>query len=565
MPSWRSAAVAPVRSRQGQGAALVLLALAMLTAAAVLLDYGSGLTWFQDSWEFLMNRRDPSAAALFDPHNEHIVVVPVLIQEALLRVFGMDSMTPELVVLVALLLATAALLFVYVRRRLGPWPALMAAVLLLFLGPAWQDLLWPFQIGFVGSALCGVGVLLALEWDHRRADPLAAALLVLSVGFSSLGLAFAAAAAVDALQRRRERGLGRLWVVAAPLLFYAAWYAGWGHEAETNVSAHNVLVSPRFVAEGLAASLDALLALATIFDEAVGRSDWAVALLIALVAAAAYARFRGHRTSPRLWPVAAAAATFWFLAAFNSVPGREAYSSRYLYVGALFALLIAANLLQGPRPSRWVLALAGAATVAIAVVNLTPLREGRDFFAAQTVLTRADLGAIEIAAGTVEPEFALPPEIAGTSFLNEIRAGEYLRAVDEYGSPAYTPAQLAAAPEAGRRQADVVLANALPLGIETGAEPAAARGACVDVRGSGEARPLRLRPGTTTAVELPPGGPGTISLRRFARDGWPLSTEGVAAASTTRLYIPRDLAPRRWRLLVEAEQGASVCRVAAGQ
>jgi len=564
MPSWRSAAVAPVRSRQGQGAALVLLGLAMLAAAAVLLDYGSGLTWFQDSWEFLINRRDPTAAALFDPHNEHIVLVPVLIQEALLRIFGMSSMTPELVVLAALLLATAALVFAYVRRRLGPWPALMAAVLLLFLGPAWQDLLWPFQIGFVGSAMCGVGVLLALESGHRRADLLAAALLVLAVGFSSLGLAFAVAAAVDVLQRRRERGLGRLWVVVVPLLFYAAWYAGWGHDAETNVSAHNVLVSPRFVAEGLAASLDALLALATIFGEAVGRSNWALGLLVALAGLVAYAVFRGRRFGPRLWPPVAAAATFWFLAAFNSIPGREAYSSRYLYVGALFALLIAANLLQGLRPSRWVLALAGAATVAIAVVNLTPLREGRDFFASQTVLTRADLGAIEIAAGSVEPEFALPPEISGTSFLNEIRAGEYLRAVGEYGSPAYTPGELEGAPEAGRHQADVVLANALPLGIETGAEPAAAGGECVRVPGGGTAAPLTLRPGTTT-VELGPGGPGAIRLRRFARAGYPLSTEGVAAASTTRLYVPRDLAPRPWRLLVEAGQGATVCRVAAGQ
>jgi hypothetical protein len=563
MPSWRSAAAARDRSRLSQGAALVLLGLAMLAAAAVLLDYGSGLTWFQDSWEFLMNRRDPGAAALFDPHNEHIVLVPVLIQEALLRVFGMDSMTPELVLLVALHLATAALLFVYVRRRLGPWPALIAAVLLLFLGPAWQDLLWPFQIGFLGSAACGVGMLLALESEQRRADLLAAALLVLAIGFSSLGLAFAAGAAVDVLQRRRERGLGRLWVVAVPLLFYAAWYAGWGHEAETNLSAHNVLVSPRFVVEGLAASLDAVLGLATIFDEAVGRSDWALALLVALVGLIVCAVLRGRRFGPRLWPPVAAAATFWFLAAFNSFPGREAYSSRYLYVGALFGLLIAANLLQGLRPSRRVLAAAAAATVAIAVLNLTPLREGRDFFAAQTVLTRSGLGAIEIAAGTVEPEFALPPEISGTSFLTEIRAGEYLRAVAEYGSPAYTPAELAAAPERGRRQADVVLANALPLTIETNADPAGRRGGCRRIAGAPGAPPLPLHPGVTT-VELPAGGPGAIRLRRFARAGFPLSTEGVAASSTTRLYVPRDLAPQPWRLLVEAGQGATVCR-GAGQ
>ena len=60
-----------------RGAAAPLLGLALLAAAAVLLSYGHGLTWFQDSWEFLMNRRAFTADALFTPHNEHIVVLPV--------------------------------------------------------------------------------------------------------------------------------------------------------------------------------------------------------------------------------------------------------------------------------------------------------------------------------------------------------------------------------------------------------------------------------------------------------------------------------------------------------
>ena len=52
------------------------------------------------------------------------------------------------------------------------------------------------------------------------------------------------AAAVDVLQRRRERGLRRAYVFALPLLLYAAWYAGWGIEADNGLTAHNVLVSP---------------------------------------------------------------------------------------------------------------------------------------------------------------------------------------------------------------------------------------------------------------------------------------------------------------------------------
>jgi hypothetical protein len=196
--------------------------------------------------------------------------------------------------------------------------------------------------------------------------------------------------------------------------------------------------------------------------------------------------------------------------------------------------------------------------------NLVPLREGRDFFRSQTVLTRADLAAIEIAERTVDPAFTLPPEISGTSFLNEIVAGEYLEAVREYGSPAYTPAELARAPESGRKQADVVLANALPVSIEPEADVGSGRpGHCVEIpAGAGadsRVPPLPLRPGVTT-VELAPGEPGAIRLRRFATGEYPLASEGIVGASTTQLYIPRDKAARPWLLQVEAAQGATVCR-----
>lgn len=537
------------------------MALALVAAAAVLLSYASGLTYFQDSWEFLMHRRALSAGAVFDPHNEHIVVFPVLIQQALLGLFGMGSAMPDFVVLTACLLATAVLVFVYVRRRVGAWPALIAAVLLLFLGPAWQDLLWPFQVGFIGSALFGVALLLALDEEDRRWDVAACVFLALSIGFSSLGLAFAAAAVVDVFQRRQRRGWRRAYVAAVPIALYALWYTGWGHEAESHLTSHNVLTSPGYVVEGLAASVDAALALATILGEAVGRSDWGLPLLIVLVLLLAYALFRGHRPDPRVWPVLAAAAAFWFLAAWSTIPGREAWSSRYLYIGVLFLILLAANLLKGARIGRPALAVAIVLAGVVVGFNLTPLREGRDFFRTESRLAKADLGAIEIAAASVEPEFALPPEISGTPFLNEIRAGEYLQAVDQYGSPAYTPAELAQAPEADRAQADLVLANALPLAIETEAPPPSSASRCVHLAGNRSSRelPLTVHPGTTT-IELPDGEPGAIRLRRFATGDYPLASEGIAPGSTTVLRIPADRSSRPWQLEVEAPQGATVCR-----
>jgi hypothetical protein len=553
--------VAPMGGRLRRYAPVALLGVGLAVAAVILLDYSSGLSFFQDSWEFLMNRRGFDADSFLLPHNEHIVVIPAAISQALLRIFGMGSARPEFVTLTVFLLATAVLLFAYVRRRIGAWPALIAAVLLLFLGPAWQVLLWPFEIGFVGSFMFGLAMLLALDGDGRRRDIAACIFLALSIGFSSLGIAFAAGAAVDVLQRRRGEGLRRAYVPVVPLLLYVAWYAGWGHDAEGHFSIHNVLVSPLFVLKSVVASLDSLLALSTIADEAVGRSKWGYAVLAILVGLILYGVWRRRSVPPRVWPVVATAAAFWFLAAFNYFPGREAYSSRYLYAGAAFVLLIAADLLRGVRLPRWALPVAAAATVAIAVVNLVPLREGRDFLRSQTVLTRADLGAIEIAQRTVSPDFALPPEISGTSFLNEIEAGEYLAAVDEYGSPAYDPAELARATKTGRAQADVVLANALPvtIGFQAGGGSGSG-GRCRTVAGGSAPAPvLALSPGRT-AVVLAPGPPGTIRLRRFATEEYPLETEGVRGGTTVLLQIPRDGAVRPWGLQVEAAQRATVCR-----
>ena len=534
----------------------------MVAATALLLSLSAELTFFQDSWEFLINRRGFTADAFLAPHNEHIVVFPAAISQLLLRVFGMASATPEFVALDAFLLGSVALVFVYVRRRVGPWPALMAAIVLLFLGPAWQDLLWPFEIGFVGSVLFGVAMLLVLEREDRRGDLAACGLLALALGFSSLGLAFAVAAAVDLLQKRRARGLRRAYVVAVPLVLYAAWYLGWGQDAESHLTLHNVLVSPRYAWQSLLASIDSLLALSTIAGEVVGRSKWGIVVLVAALALVIHGRRRGRRFAPELWPVLAAAASFWFLAAFNFIPGREAYSSRYLYAGCVFVVLIAANLAKGVRFGHPALLAGGVLTAVIVGFNLVPLREGRDFLREQTVLTRADMAALEISRRTVDPAFALAPEVAGTSYLVNVTAGEYLRAVDEYGSPAYTPAELAAAPAAGRAQADVLLANALPVVTEFEAAPGAAgegRGHCTEVRGGGAGPPpLRLRPGVT-AIELAAGDPGTIRLRRFATRGYPLESE-IGGGTTTLLRIPGDAAARPWRLAVEAAQDARVCR-----
>jgi hypothetical protein len=415
----------------------------------------------------------------------------------------------------------------------------------------------------------GIATLLALDRGDRDGDVAACLFLSVGIAFSTLGVAFALGALLDVVLRRRELGLRRAYLALVPLALYAAWWIGWGHTADSHLSLHNVIRSPAFVFEGLASSLDSLLGLSTVDVYGHGSPQWGIPLLVAVLVGIALAQWRRRGVSPRLWPVLGAAAAFWFLAAFNYIPGRDADSSRYMYAGGAFALLLAADLLGGRRPSPAgpdagvlipppALLAAGVVTLAAVAANIQILREGHEYLSAQTVVTRSDLAALELASARVAPSFRLTPELAGSYFLTDVNAGDYLEAEGEYGSPAYTPAQLAAAPEAGARQADVILAQALPITTETtrGRRPPAG-GPCVRAAG-GDRRPIPLLPGTT-AIELAPGPHAGFSLRRFARSEFAVRTEGAPGGSTTLLRIPRDPSPRRWQLQLTAAQEAHVC------
>jgi hypothetical protein len=538
-----------------------LLGIALLGSATLLFALCWNFIFFQDTWSFLLDRQGNSLHDFLAPHNEHLVLIPVAINKVAIGLFGMTTAKPEMVVMTATLLVAGALLYIYMHRRIGPWLALMAAVLLLFLGSAWQVLLWPFEIEFSGALMAGIAMLLLLEREDSAGDAWACLLLTISIGFGSLGLSFALAALVDVVQNHRRRGLRRLYVPLVPLALYLVWYAGWGHTAEHHLTLHNILASPAYVLEGFATAVGSLAGLSTTPVDAPGQPEWGRPLLVLLIALVVLWKRRRPGLAPRTWPIAAAALSYWLLAAFNFLPGREASSPRYVYAGVAFVLLLASDLFAGARPSRrdlWIFAALAALAIG---PNLSQLKDGANWLKEQTVLTRADTAGLEIARRTVPPSFALTPEIAGTGSLFVISAGPYFEAADSHGSPAYSPAELQSAPAVGRHWADVVLSKALPI-TSTTTLGRLTRGSnrCVTLSG-GAASSLQevpLEPGVTQ-VELAPGQTGDLSLRRFAEGEFPVALGSFPGASTTWLQIPRDRSTRTWFLHVEAQQAARVC------
>ncbi len=546
--------------------ASLLLAAAMTAAGVLIVVLGSKLSFFLDDWVFILYRRDFSLDSFLTPDNEHLVAGAVLLWKLMLSGFGMGSALPYRVVSTAIFLLGDWFLFVWIRRRLGAWPALIATLPVLFLGAAFEDLLWFASITFIGSLTCGLGMLVALDRRDRAGDAIACAWLIGSMLFSSLWVPFAIGAALDVGLRRADRDWRRrAYVVLVPLALYVLWWLGWGNNGESSLTLHNVGETPLFVLNSFSAALAALLGLATPVEGSVapGGLDWGRPLAVVLGGLAIWRAYGMKRIPRSFWVVLAIGLSFWILGGFDVKPGRVAWASRYQLPGAVFVLLVATELLRGVRLSRRLLAPAAAVVLAVVVSNVLFLHEAYKSYLYTSQLIRGNLTAMEIARNTVDPGFYLEEEFADTGY-DHIDAGSYFSAVDAFGSPAYTIAELQASPEPARFAADKVLLNALRVQLEPIPHSAVPSKGCTTV-------------GASQLYEVPPGGvtisagpqPVTdIKMTRFATPGEnaPLPVDfqaGVGAGKAVRLAIPRDLASVPWKLQLEGGP-ATVCALEAG-
>ena len=260
----------PDRSRSSSSARSVRLA-ALAFASAEIVAFATWLSlgrteWFHgDDWEFVAGRSAFDLDDLFTDHNTHWSTVPILVFRLLWQVFGIGSYMPYLVVVVALHLTVAALLW-YVMRRSGvhPWIATAAASLFAFFGAGYQNIVWAFQIGFVGGLALGlVHMLLADhdgEVDRRDWFGLAAglgAILSAGVGVTTVGVT-----GLVVLLRRGPRGWRVALFHSAPLgaLYVLWWFTIARHTPHPGVQTSGVGVGDvwAFVRHGLQRTFESL-------------------------------------------------------------------------------------------------------------------------------------------------------------------------------------------------------------------------------------------------------------------------------------------------------------------
>jgi hypothetical protein len=538
----------------------------LVAAAVVWLAAGQRMTFFNvdDFNEFWTVKW--SLNTLITPFNGHLIIPSRLLYHLVASIFG-----PEYWVLrvpgIAGVVVMDAVFFALMRRRVRPALALAATVPVLFLGSAWEAILWPSgELTEVYSIAAGLGALLALEEDGRRREQVACGLLILSLASFSIGVCFAAGVAVTVLLRSdRWR---RAWIFAVPLALWGGWWLWSRHFGQSGVTLANLPHLPHYYWRSLsavAASVTGLIGRGVpgvSFQTPPPRNLNRSSLLgLLTVAGIGFLVLRSRRSIPRtLWPIATTLLIYWTLAGLALGPGRGPEASRYMLPGALLVLLVAAEMARGITVGRRaLLALYGAVTV-MTVLNLIILRQAHRFFVEYSDNTRAQLAMLELAGARGQPNFVpgLSTPAASTPWLL-ISAGDYLRGVAHYGSGGDTLAQVEASPDGTRERADAILVAVLHLTALPGSAPPSAQG-CIVAKGQ--------RPSGPATVQLPRGG-GLVRTTRasFLLLGRFGGTPTVPAALIRgghweQLSVPLDRATRPWVMTAAQAGTVDVCPLA---
>lgn len=403
---------------------VVLLALAF---SAAILWLTRGYTFYFDEWTFIISSPDWTWATLLQPHNEHPVMITRAIYAALLGTVGLRSYLPYMAVVLALHAASVVLLFEVVRRRSGDLVAVSAAALLVVLGAGWEDLLWAFQMQFVGSVACGLGMLLALLGQRRRRNLfIAAVLLTASLMFSGVGLFFGVAAVVQ-LAANSKRRLDLVWFAPTGIAL-AAWFVAFGRSNEQgpSLSLGDVAALPLYVLWGLGTSVGGLI----------GQSGWvAMGVLVLAALAVAYAWWRGG-VDPFGLGIAAGVVSFYAVTGLIRVQigYQQSGASRYTYVAAVFWLLLLGDAV---RRARW---RGTWRPAVVACLFLASFNSGVllfEFVAAKAVQMERQVADLQ-ALAAVRGDACLDPNGAADPFVMPVETNPalYYRAVDRYGDPA---------------------------------------------------------------------------------------------------------------------------------
>jgi hypothetical protein len=539
--------------------AWLILGVAMAISATWLILAGYGLSFASDDlvyYAHLVTRNGVETPThgleyFFAPSNGHLQVFGKLVYEVLFDLAGGGNYWVFQAVDVAGVMACVVLFFVFAKRRIGPVPALVPCISLLFLGFGWEAFIWAFDMHTVYALAFGLGALLLLERSERRGDVGACVLLVLSVGMIELGLAFVLGVAVAVLMAPdRWR---RVWIFLVPLALYAIWWMWSRQFHQSSIFLSNIRLFPKTVTDALAAIAGSVFGLnptGTGVPQPVTEiTVWGGVIAGIAVVALVYRISRG-KVPQELWAVAAVALGYWGLIALGA---RGADSSRYIFAGTTLAFFVMASALRGIAIS-WKVVVVAACLVAVAIpANVQKLYDGRLPQLNDGKIGRIEYAMLDLAGDHVRPGYGpgkdpVVSEVGGTTFT-ALEAGNYLQAAEEIGPVGFSPEEVAEQSPSLRRIADVSWIRGLRLEPEQVAAPSDAAACQVLRPDAADALAEAALPRGGALIGASGDGFATVGLRRFADPG-ASSYELVRLGEEgwVRLSVPPDSASTSWQL-----------------
>ncbi len=214
--------------------------------------------WFHaDDWYFLADRNGGSLHDLFRPHNEHWSTLPVITFRILWQLVGLRSYLPYLAIVVCLHVAVACLLRVIMRRAgVRAWTATAGAVLFVFFGTGYDDIVFAFQIGFVGALAFGLVHLILADHDGSLSRRDALGLLAGLAGLLCSGVAVTMTVIVGLAAAIRRGPRIALFHVLPLAAVYLVWFVSTARDSYTTNAGFGEVA--RFIGTDLRATFDAL-------------------------------------------------------------------------------------------------------------------------------------------------------------------------------------------------------------------------------------------------------------------------------------------------------------------
>jgi len=466
-----------------------------------------GRTFQYDEWNFVINRWSFTLDTFLSPHNSHLSVVPATIFFILFRVVGLDNYGVYQAVGYLFHFLVTILVLLIAAKRVGLLAASALAVAFTLLGTGAENILWPFQIGSMGSSAGYLLALLALDGKSSRAPWLVCAGLCLSLGSAGFGVVAVAGVGLEVLLRRLDR---RYWTaVVAPAVTWAVWSLIYG---TSEMRRENLSFVGAYAHESYAGAVAAFVRAPLAWGFGVG---WLLAVFIVVRLA------RSVGTEIRLIGLCVVVLSNWSLTALSRAQYWAPLSSRYVYVAAPILLLVMVELIR-VIDRRSIVAVA----VVFAAWSVTSTWESmsahgrwlREWGEGVGMELRALDSRLDTSADDYRPDANRAPDIS---------AGTYRRALTALGStPAFDDAGAANASAAARIDMDRVLDELGAVSIETTDTAVSCR---TESEVAGE---LRLQPGPQLVMLT--AGPAEIGLRAY----------GDAVVATTRVQAPGDRALR---------------------